>query len=276
MHSIHIGSNKKVTWHENFNLSHIIMPVIVQKFKNMLTEVNYNPKKANYLISGFSEQFSNEYEGDWEVKWTSPNLKFRIRDKFELWEKVLKEVIAGRYAGPFEEIPFEYYIQSPIGLVPKDKGKKRRLIFHLSYPRGGDHISVNQGIDHEKCTVRYPDFDQAVKLCLINGVNCSISKANMSMAFRHVSLSPCDWFLLTMKAYHPITGKVYYFIDKCLPFGSSINCKIFQEFSNAISFIVEHRTKKPNINYLDDFLFVAMLKAICDQQLQAFWMFVPR
>ena len=48
----------------------------------------------------------------------------------------MKEVKEGRYAGPFESIPFDSYIQSPIGLVPKDGGKDTRLIFHLSYIRG--------------------------------------------------------------------------------------------------------------------------------------------
>ena len=47
----------------------------------------------------------------------------------------MKEIAEKRMAGPFEDIPFEHFIQSPIGLVPKDGGKKTRLIFHLSYPR---------------------------------------------------------------------------------------------------------------------------------------------
>ena len=63
----------------------------------------------------------------------------------------MKEVSLGRYAGPYDEPPFEHFAQSPIGLVPKDKGKKTRLIFHLSYPRNGD--SVNSGIPKESCTV---------------------------------------------------------------------------------------------------------------------------
>ena len=35
----------------------------------------------------------------------------------------MKEVKEGRYAGPFKDNPYKYYIQSPIGLVPKDNGK---------------------------------------------------------------------------------------------------------------------------------------------------------
>ena len=49
----------------------------------------------------------------------------------------MKEVKLKRFAGPFESSPFEDFIQSPVGLVPKDNGKDTRLIFHLSYPRTG-------------------------------------------------------------------------------------------------------------------------------------------
>ena len=70
------------------------------------------------------------------------------------------EVKTKRYAGPFEKVPYKYFIQSPIGLVPKDKGKKTRLIFHLSYPKTGD--SVNSGIPEDLCSVEYPDFMDAV------------------------------------------------------------------------------------------------------------------
>ena len=94
----------------------------------------------------------------------------------------MKEVKDNRYAGPFEEIPFKTYIQSPIGLVLKDKGKKTRLIFHLSYPKNGD--SVNSGIPDEECSVKYPDFMEAVRICLVAGRNCHCAKSDMSMAFR--------------------------------------------------------------------------------------------
>ena len=61
----------------------------------------------------------------------------------------MKEVELGRFAGPYDEPPFEHFVQSPIGLVPKDKGLKTRLIFHLSYPKDGE--SVNSGIPKEFC-----------------------------------------------------------------------------------------------------------------------------
>ena len=73
-----------------------------------------------------------------------------------------------------------------------------------------------------------------------------------------------------MKAKNPIDGKWYYFVDKCLPFGAAISCSIFQEFSDALSFIIRKRNEEENINYLDDFFFAALLKKFCDEYVQNF------
>ena len=64
--------------------------------------------------------------------------------------------------------------------------------------------------------------------------------------------------------------KTFFFFDKCLPFGSSISCAIFQAISDAIAYVVKYKTKKPNVNYLDDFLFAAALKKECDRQMTIF------
>ena len=75
---------------------------------------------------------------------------------------------------------------------------------------------------------------------------------------------------MLMVAESPFDGKKYYFIDKCLPFGASISCAHFQAFSNVILHIVKFKTGKHNVNYLDDFLFVTLLKALCNGQLDTF------
>ena len=255
---------------ENMDLDNIITPVKAQQLKNLLEESGYDQQKTNYLVNnGFTNGFSLDYEGSLQgVQRLAPNLKLRIGSKVELWNKVMKEVELGRFAGPFKEPPFENFVQSPIGLVPKDKGTKTRLIFHLSYPKDGN--SVNSGIPHSKCTVTYPDFDEVVKLCLVEGVGCYVGKSDMSSAFRHVPMAKDQWWLLVMKAENPKTHQIMFFVDKCLPFGSSISCAIFQAISDAIAWIVQYRTKKANVNYLDDYLFVALLKCLCDQQMETF------
>ena len=266
----YIGNRQQeeVLFFENHDLTNIVTPVHAHVLRTLLLESKYDSKEINYLCEGFEQGFSLEFEGNDKVRKYAPNLKLRVGSKTELWNKMMTEVKDKRFAGPYESVPFEHFIQSPVGLVPKDKGTKTRLIFHLSYPRDGD--SVNSGIPHEKCTVQYPEFDQAVKLCLKAGKHCKMSKSDMSRAFRNVPLRADQWHLLTMKAEHPVTGKVYYFVDKCLPFGSSISCTIFQRFSNAVAHIVSFKTKEDLVNYLDDYFFAALLKSWCDEQAQVF------
>ena len=197
----------------------------------------------------------------------------------------MKEVSLHRMAGPFrkENLPFKNYIQSPIGLVPKDGGKKTRLIFHLSFdfPGGDEHKSVNHFTPEQLCTVKYNDLDtaiaEAIHIIRTTGVtHLFFSKTDCSSAFRLLSVlvrQRC-WLLLKLK--HPVTGVVCYFIDKCLPFGASISCALFQSFSDCLKHIAGWRIRitlhvEPSItNYLDDFLFMAVVAILCNQMLQVF------
>ena len=235
-------------------------------YEALLKEAGYDEKKTNFLIKGFTNGFSLGYQGPKRVNRKAANLPLRVGSKLELWNKIMTKVKAKRYAGPYKRIPFKNYIQSP-GLLPKDKGKKTRLIFHLSYPKKGD--SVNSGIPEELCSVTYPDFMDAVAMCVEAGEACYCAKSDMSMAFRNVPMDKKSWCFLILKANHPQTGKTY-FVDKCLPFGASISCAIFQAFSDSVAFLVRFRTNKPLVNYLDDYFFVALVKALCDGQVVVF------
>ena len=152
--AVHISTKKvEILQFENLDLQNIKTPVSVDKFKYLLEQSCYDKKESQFLIDGFTNGFSIGYCGPKNVKIKSPNLKFReVGDPITLWNKVMKEVKENRYAGPFEEIPFEYFIQSPIGLVPKDGGKDTRLIFHLLYSRDGKS-SVNANTPTELCKV---------------------------------------------------------------------------------------------------------------------------
>ena len=92
----------------------------------------------------------------------------------------------------------------------------------------------------------------------------------MQSAFRNLRIKKKHWKYLIMKAKSSIDGKEYFFMDKCLLFGASISCSHFQQFSNAIRHIVEFRTKKSLVNYMDDFLFAALMKLICNNQVKEF------
>ena len=263
--------SEEIKMAKNFNITDLVTLVDVDRFEQLLIETNYNQLETEFIVNGFRHGFSLEYRGETNVKMTSPNLKFRgIGSPIILWNKIMKEVEAGRYAGPFEEIPYEdNYIQSPIGLVSKDQGKDTRLIFHLSYPRGTGK-SVNANIPKELCTVKYPDFNEAVILCLKAGKSCKTAKSDLKSAFRHLCMSPDAYRYLLMKCNSPVDGKCYYFLDKCLSFGASISCSHFQRVSNGIAHIVMSKTGKNLVNYLDDYLFAALVKLMCDGQVHQF------
>ena len=110
---------EEVLMYENLNLTDVVSPVNVTELSRLLTSANYDKQKTRFLVQGFTEGFSIGYQGPMKVKHRSPNLKFRgVGNRTVLWNKVMKEVGLGRYAGPFKSIPYEFYIQSPIGLVP--------------------------------------------------------------------------------------------------------------------------------------------------------------
>ena len=259
----------EMLYYENFDLDSVITPVDADKFEFLLKEARYPEQKIDFLIEGFRKGFSIGYQGNKDIVQMSPNLRLTVGDKTELWNKVMKEVKLKCYVGPFKEVPFKNFIQSPIGLVPKDNGTKTHLIFHLSYPRNTGKL-VNANTPPDLCRVKYLDFDQAVLRCIEEGVRCSIAKSDMSSIFRNLGIKKDHWPYLVMKAESPKDGKTYFFVDKCLLFGASISCAIFQAFSDAVAFLIKHRTGNRTINYLDDYFFAALLKLVCDMQVQEF------
>ena len=114
-------------------------------------------------MNGFRHGFDLGYAGPMDRQHCSDNIPLTVGMKVDFWNKVMKEVKLRRFAGPFERIPFEHYVQSPIGLVPKAENQVR-LIFHLSFnfgPAKRDK-STNYHTPHEMCTVSYRDLDDAI------------------------------------------------------------------------------------------------------------------
>ena len=53
-------------------------------------------------------------------------------------------------------------------------------------------------------------------------------------------------------------------------FGAAISCSHFQKFSDAVAHLVAYRTGRSLVNYLDDFLFAALMAYLCNLQLKVF------
>ena len=164
-----ILGEEKVEEFVNLDWRQIVTPINVDQLKKFLDDSDYDKKKAAELILGFTSGFDIGYRGPTNRRDLSHNLPLKIGTKTELWNKVMKEVAVKRYAGPssLDQLPFDRFMQSPIGLVPK-VNNKTRLIFHLSYDFGQEEScrSLNYHTPKELCTVKYRDLDHAIKGCL--------------------------------------------------------------------------------------------------------------
>ena len=115
-----------------YELNDIVSSVKVDILENLLIEAAYDSNKTQFLVEGFRHGFDLGYRGPSQCQDTSANIPLKVGDPLDRWNKIMKEVKLGRYAEPYQKIPYQYYVQSPVGLVPK-AGGKTRLIFHLSY-----------------------------------------------------------------------------------------------------------------------------------------------
>ena len=153
-------------FYENFDLQSICTPVKHQVLQELLNQTNYDAGETNFLVDGFKNGFDIQYKGPTNWQSRAKNLKLTIGNKTILWNKLMKEVKLCRMTGPFKDVPFENFIQSPIGLVPKaGSNDQTRLIFHLSYnfsdeDEGG---SLNLHTLKELCSVKYCNLDHAVR-----------------------------------------------------------------------------------------------------------------
>ncbi|XP_061196001.1 uncharacterized protein LOC133204278 [Saccostrea echinata] len=160
--------------------------------------------------------------------------------------KIQKEVALKRVAGPFVHPPFPNLQVPPLGFVPKKDGDMR-LIHHLSYP---ENMSINDFIDPEACSVHYSNIDQAAEMISKVGKGAYLAKTDIKSAFRLLSVSPSDFGLLGFRFQDK------YYFDKMLPFGSSINCALFDKFASFLHWLTQKYSQNDLIiHYLDDFLF---------------------
>ena len=200
----------------NHNLHDIVTPIKVDVLEELLKISNYPKDKTEFLIEGFTNGFDIGYEAPKLRKDTSNNIPFKVGNQNILWNKIMKEVQLGRFAGPYDEIPFEHFMQSPVGLVPKS-GNKTRLIFHLSYEFSSSLGSLNSNTNKEKCSVRYKDLDHAMQNCMdllkklerqgTKDLPLVFSKSDLTSAFQILPLKRSNFPCLVLKAVNPKTGK---------------------------------------------------------------------
>ena len=263
-------------------MANIHTVVNAQALKELLVKAKYNTNEVKFLYKGFTEGFDIGYRGPIHRRSESKNILFTVGDKFKMWEKIMKEIAAGRVAGPYDTIPFNDYIQSPIGLVPKS-GNKTRLIFHLSYNFSDQEIdfSLNHFTPEELCSVKYNDLDHAVLSCLemsriasleTGNSTVFLAKSDLMSAFRMLPIKSSQWKWIIFKAVDPETGIYRFLVEKNLPFGVSVSCSLFQRFSNCLRHLLNFLTGRTYsvTNYLDDYLFIEVTRERCNKMVTTF------
>ena len=141
----------------NYDLQNVYSPVDADILNQLLTQSNYDVTERQFLVNGFREGFSIGYQGPANRSSTSKNIPFLpgVGDEMDLWQKIMSEVKELRVAGPYEEVPFDQFIQSPVGLVPKSGGRTC-MIFHLSFNFSKDldkDGSLNHFTPADMCSV---------------------------------------------------------------------------------------------------------------------------
>mgnify|MGYP001553745544 CR=1 FL=1 len=214
------------------------------------------------MIDGFAHGFKIPFQGD-EKFFIAPNSSSIKESPQAIAENIATELAANRIAGPFDDPPFPCYRSSPIALVPKKDTDKFRTIHNLSYPYKSG--SVNAGISRDDSTVQYATFSDAIKIVNQMPPRPFLSKSDIRSAFRLIPIHPDSYHLLGF------TWQNKYYYDKCLPFGLSCSCQIFERFSKALEWILTTKLGvKHVIHFLDDFLFIAPSFSECSKYLSTF------
>ena len=116
---------------------------------------------------------------------------------------------------------------------------------HLSAP---SDTSINDGISREEFTLRYSTVDDAVKIVRQLGPSTLLAKIDIKSAFRTIPVRLEDRELLG------IYWQQKYYVDCCLPFGLRSAPYIFNQYAEALEWILRNHGITHVIHYLDDFL----------------------
>ena len=240
--------------------SNLPTPVDVNRLESYLE--GYEENLKSYLVDGFKNGFKLCYQGPLLTR-ISKNHKSAIQNSGMTEQMLKKELEKGRIAGPFQCIPFEHFISSPIGLIPKKETNKYRMIHDLSYPHSE---GVNVFISKEDSTVSYETLDTVIALLIEVGRNALMAKSDIEEAFRIIPIHPSDYWLLGLSW----DNQFYY--DKCLAMGASVSCRIFESFSTALQWSLKNKLNINHVSHiLDDFIFIGPKNStLCQKSLETF------
>ena len=227
------------------------------------SELVNHPDKAfvSRLLEGIRHGVSIGYQGP-RGPTNTCNLSSAYEHPDVIESELQKEVNSGRIQGPFVERPLPALRCSGLGVVPK-KGNKWRMILHLSAPYNS---SINDYISKEDYSLQYTSIDDAVRILSSLEPGALMAKVDLKSAFRMIPVCPQDWELLGMH------WKGQFYFDTCLPFGLRSAPYLFNQYAEALAWILQNNHGiRGLIHYLDDYFLAGPADSSdCATHLQSF------
>ncbi len=221
----------------------------LQQWQRLL--IGYVPNDPCYtndvLLAGIQHGVIVRYEGQRDSPSQMNNHPPAVQHEQALCELLMQELRLGRYIGPFaiDAPPYSNVKISPLNLVEKTS-TTWRIINDLSSPLG---TSVNDGISWMPC--KWQSIEDAMRLIYHTGTGCHLIKMDVKSAYRQIPIHPSDWHLFGVQ----VAGLL--FLDTFLPFGGRSSGCIWEQYGQAMQWILQHKYDiPPSVRFVDDFLFV--------------------
>ena len=249
----HVESNNGISPRRNIlDISYCMEPTF--NISYLETHLSNHPDKefVNKLLNSAKYGVDIGYTGPRNYR-ESKNWPSAYKYKEAVRKSITKDVERGRKLGPFSHPPFEAFIGSPMGAFPKKRSDKYRIIHDLSWP---PQNSVNDYISKEDFSVKYITIDQPLARVVKYGSGTLMSKLDLADAFKHILVRQRDWELLgsVWEDTDSAGNKVKeYYVDTVLPFGLRSSPKLFNDFAEALQFIMEKQGVSDVDHYLDDY-----------------------
>ena len=159
-------------------------PLVWKKWSELL---EYHPDRryVDYILTGIREGFCIGFIKERRLQNATRNLFSQVLAIVS--DYLAREVSLGRMLKlPAGVWPSGIHI-SPLGIIPKNKPGKWRLIIDLSSP---PDYSINSGICPEKSSLSYTSVNHLASMIVVEGQGLYMVKANIEEAYRIAPTHP--------------------------------------------------------------------------------------
>ena len=169
----------------------------------------------------------------WAQSFMNDEARERVTAHFE------SETNIGRMIGPFTTPPSGRHwgmaVSFPVSQVEKSDGG-HRMIFNMSYDYEN---SVNNAIPEEAGHTVYPTFEEVARAIQEIGLGeVYFWLFDIKEAFRQLRIHPDDWIYQVISWQTTMDGAREWRIDLALPFGVRVGPAIFNDFGDALEYIL--------------------------------------